>query len=327
MEEGRRGSHWQGGGRASSGWWGAAVACGTETAALREGVRTDKSCGWRAIRLGGRGCWGIRPDLGVCFVPPLPFPLLIPPPPRPPPLQAHSISWAIHEVLCDPALGDRLRAELAAALPPPPAALTPATLPGLPLATAVWRETLRAHPPGALGARRRLASDTVLPSDGAVLPAGTVVAAPPYTLHHDAGVYAQPEVFDPGRWLGVGPRALGGGGGGNGDSGGGCEGGGGGGGRGADPARAARAAMRAARNSWLPFGTGGRGCPGVAVARVEWHAVMAALLRRYDWTRAGGPVRAAVETTLRPDGLRVVFTKRKVQTEGTGRGDVRRAPL
>lgn len=284
---------------------------------------------WMACHTPGRsGLLGDTAGSWCLFRPSPPIPPSYPPhPPRPPPLQAHSISWAIHEVLCDPALGDRLRAELAAALPPPPAALTPATLPGLPLATAVWRETLRAHPPGALGARRRLASDTVLPSDGAVLPAGTVVAAPPYTLHHDAGVYAQPEVFDPGRWLGVGPRALGGGGGGNGDSGGGCEGGGGGGGRGADPARAARAAMRAARNSWLPFGTGGRGCPGVAVARVEWHAVMAALLRRYDWTRAGGPVRAAVETTLRPDGLRVVFTKRKVQTEGTGRGDVRRAPL
>ncbi|GAB0490697.1 hypothetical protein MMPV_001934 [Pyropia vietnamensis] len=223
---------------------------------------------------------------------------------------AHSISWAIHEVLRDPPLADRLRFELAAALPPSPSsAPPPATLLRLPLATALWRETLRCHPPGALGSRRRLTTDTVLQSDGSVLPAGTVVAAPPYTLHHDGRVYLEPEVFDLGRWLGVGPRALGRTGGGRGggtggDAGGGQEGGG------RDPARAARAAVRAARDSWLPFGTGGRGCPGVSIARIEWHAVMAALLRRYDWAPAGGPVTAAVETTLRPVGLRVRFTRR-----------------
>jgi cytochrome P450 len=76
---------------------------------------------------------------------------------------------------------------------------TPRELRAFPFAEAVFRETLRLHPPVSSDARR-----TACPVefDGRVIPAGVDVSIPIIHLSRLPSLYERPDAFVPERWLG-----------------------------------------------------------------------------------------------------------------------------
>lgn len=74
-----------------------------------------------------------------------------------------------------------------------------AELKQLPYAEAVFRESLRMHPPVAIDARRITAPIELL---GRTIPAGHRVGIPVLHLSRHASLYPRPDEFDPSRWLG-----------------------------------------------------------------------------------------------------------------------------
>jgi len=67
----------------------------------------------------------------------------------------------------------------------------------LPLARAVFHETLRLHPPSWFVARRAEARETI---GGAPVPVGTTVVVSPYTVQRDARWFSDPDELRPDRW-------------------------------------------------------------------------------------------------------------------------------
>lgn len=65
---------------------------------------------------------------------------------------------------------------------------------------AVIKETLRLYAPLPASEPRSLSTDSVI--DSRMIPAGTVVAMSPYSLHRNDAVFKEPLKFDPERWLG-----------------------------------------------------------------------------------------------------------------------------
>lgn len=191
----------------------------------------------------------------------------------------------MHALLDNPDVEARLVAELDAALPPTGAPITAAHLAAMPYADAVWKEALRLFPPAPNGTFRKLAADLRLPSNGDLLPAGTVIHLPVLPAHRNPLAYPSPAAYDPARWLP--PAAPGGG--------------------GYPPA-----AQRAARAHFAAFSSGPRACPGQNMAAVEAKAVLAVLYSRYEWARVGDAAAVVLENsvTMRPAGLRVTLRRR-----------------
>ncbi len=112
---------------------------------------------------------------------------------------------------------------------------------GIDAVEAVLRETSRRYPV-AMVIYRELGKTMTL--GGESFPAGTLVMALPYALHHDPAWWDQPAVYDPGRWQGeLPPRAL---------------------------------------AAYEPFLKGPRRCIGQDFARQQLRVVLEAILRRYD---------------------------------------------
>lgn len=107
---------------------------------------------------------------------------------------------------------------------------------------ALIKESMRVIPPIA-GAFRRVIRDTSF--GGFRIPAGWSVSMAPSIVHSDPRYYAEPERFDPQRWLEQVER----------------------------PAFA-----------YVPFGGGPRSCLGVHFAELEMRVVLSMLLRDYEWT-------------------------------------------
>jgi cytochrome P450 len=127
----------------------------------------------------------------------------------------------------------------------------------------VLQESMRLYPPAWILGRRALAQDRL--GDHAI-PAGSVVALSPYTMHRHPGYWDDPEAFDPDRFL---------------------------------PEReAARKAF-----AYYPFGGGPRLCIGHNFAMIEAQLIVATVARRYRLEIAEGhhvePERLFV---LRPRG-------------------------
>ncbi|MEV7775098.1 cytochrome P450 [Kitasatospora sp. NPDC086791] len=109
---------------------------------------------------------------------------------------AATLSWAWTLLAANPAVRERLHAELDAVLDGRPA--RHADLPALPLTARIVSETLRLYPPVWL-LSRTVTADTRL--GGHRVPAGATVLHSPYLLHRRADVFPCPDRFDPDRWL------------------------------------------------------------------------------------------------------------------------------
>ncbi|KAJ2492224.1 hypothetical protein IWW37_001672 [Coemansia sp. RSA 2050] len=118
---------------------------------------------------------------------------------------------------------------------------------GLPYLTAVIHESLRVMSP-APGMLPRLAPVGGVRLGGYFLPAGTWVCCAIGAVHMNPSAFAEPEVFNPERFLGSSEEKYG----------------------------------------MLAFSTGVRACLGRNLALVEMHVVLANLLRNYDLSLPGG---------------------------------------
>ncbi|KAK3314872.1 cytochrome P450 [Apodospora peruviana] len=151
---------------------------------------------------------------------------------------------AIFEVLCNPAIYGRLTKELRDAFPNPDTMTLPA-LEQLPLLNGVIKEALRLNP-GLPGAIPRVVPPSGATFNGIPLPPGTVVSMSAWILHHDPDAFANPEVFDPYRWMDQPEK------------------------------------VRARERCMIPFGRGSRNCLGQNLAMAELYATVGSIFHRFD---------------------------------------------
>ena len=161
---------------------------------------------------------------------------------------ATAMTWAIRTLAQHPAIQSRLRAEIRTHLPPLFDTLTPVTalmLDSLPFLHAVGNEILRIHPPVVLTAREA-ARDTTI--QGTFIRKGTRVVLSPYAINMSTSLWgADPQVFNPDRWLG--------------NKNGGAE----------------------SNYSFLTFLHGPRSCIGQAFAKAEFACLLAAVVGRFEF--------------------------------------------
>ncbi len=194
---------------------------------------------------------------------------------------ATSLAWALHELAKAPALYARVQAEGDRF-----AGRTPRIeeLGELGTCSRVFKEALRKYPPVYAFGRQALTDVNI---GGYDIPAGTIVLASVYGLHHNRAVYPEPDRFDPDRFT-------------------------------------AEAEAARHRSAWLPFSAGPRICIGNHFALLEGQLVLAALSHRVAFeAKPGVVVRPAPAATLRPgEGLPMVVRTRRESREATpGRRD------
>ncbi|HRI08564.1 MAG TPA: cytochrome P450 [Nannocystaceae bacterium] len=109
---------------------------------------------------------------------------------------ASVMAWMASYMALDPKVHDRVVAEATTTEGLPQA---PAEMGRHPYAEALFRESLRLHPPVAMQNRQLTAP---LEVDGVTVPEGTTVAVPIWLLSRDPELYPDPDAFDPERWIG-----------------------------------------------------------------------------------------------------------------------------
>jgi cytochrome P450 len=149
-----------------------------------------------------------------------------------------TISFMFYELARQPAIAERLRAELRESTPdgrPTPAQLLGGDLPELEMTI---DETLRKYPPAWVGPRRTVKDVEV---EGVTIPARAFVNYSSWASHHLPDVWPEPEAFRPERF-----------------------------------SEEARAAMP--KGAYVPFGGGSRTCIGMRFGQLEVRAIASRLL-------------------------------------------------
>lgn len=149
---------------------------------------------------------------------------------------------------------------------------TAADLPSLPLATAIFEESMRLYPPAWGMPRETIADDVVL---GYPIPAKSTIVLSQLIAHRHPAFWQRPDEFDPSRFLpGAGEER--------------------------------------AKFAYFPFGGGPRICIGNQMAMVEGPLVVAALAQKFHFTLVPGQTIDPDPTfTLRPkQGVRVIVKHR-----------------
>jgi cytochrome P450 len=160
---------------------------------------------------------------------------------------ATALAWCLYLLAVHPDAAAAARAEIDQALAERPPAF--ADLPKLPFTLQVIKEALRLYPPIYLLLPRRALEDVMI--DGFGVKKGQLVLISPYTLHHRAEHFPEPERFDPQRFAPANEEAI--------------------------PAYA-----------FLPFSAGPHDCLGSHFALMEAQLVLASLLQRVELTLVPG---------------------------------------
>lgn len=185
---------------------------------------------------------------------------------------AATLTWTFHELAQNPGVERKLRAELQGVLGSRPVEY--GDLGSLPYTQAVVWEVLRRY--SLLMLFRQAETPVVL--GGVRLPAGADVMFSQIELHRDAGVFPEPDRFNPDRWL---P------------------------GHGGMPPREA----------FIPFGEGNRRCIGEGYAQAMAMIALATVLRRWRLVPVSGrTVRRVAAAQPRPDSLQMIVSP--VETPG-----------
>ena len=172
---------------------------------------------------------------------------------------AAAMFWALYLLTGAPDVQDRLAAEVSTLDLGPESAAE--VLPKLVYTRAVIHETMRLYPPAFTLVRQARRADN---AGGIAVPAGAVVFIAPWVLHRHRRLWAEPEVFDPNRFL-----------------------------PGAPPPD---------RFAYMPFGIGPRVCVGAQFALTEATLVLASLIQTFHIERADGePVIPIAIVTTQPD--------------------------
>ena len=182
-----------------------------------------------------------------------------------------TLTWLIAELLRHPELMERVRAEVSTGDP-----LAPVTMDDIkqkPILDAVIKETLRLHPQIISFTRGVVETFEFA---GYTIPAGWLVMVIPAFIHRLPTAFAEPDRFDPDRFL------------------------------------APRAEDKAHPYAWVGFGGGPHACIGEGVAKMEIKAFMTKLLRRYDLKMGPNPdLRSTYIPLNRPKGeVPIVYTAR-----------------
>ncbi|MGW5847437.1 cytochrome P450 [Streptomyces sp. NPDC055254] len=172
---------------------------------------------------------------------------------------ASTLSWALHEIAGHPEVEKQLVAEVDEIV-----GTRPVTMEDVPRLVGIRRvldEVIRLH--GVTLLMRRTTEEVEL--GGFTIPAGKEVGFSLYALHRDPALYADPDRFDPDRWL---------------------------------PERRAHIP----REAFVPFGSGNRRCIGDAFAWTEATIVLATLLARWQLRPVPGhSPREAASAMAHPD--------------------------
>jgi enediyne biosynthesis protein E7 len=181
---------------------------------------------------------------------------------------ANTLSWSLALLAAYPAARSRLEHEVDSVL----GGRAPASADAARLewTTAVISEAMRIYPPAWTIERDAIADDDVA---GVPVPAGSLVAVPPYLVHRHPEFWPDPAGFDPDRFSPGAQRH---------------------------------------RYAYIPFGGGKRACIGQSFAELETVLVLASIAQRFrlELTASGIPQPAA-NITLRPrHGLRMRLLRR-----------------
>lgn len=182
---------------------------------------------------------------------------------------ANALSWAFHLLARHAEVRNQLEREvddvLGGRIP------SAADVPHLPYSLRVFKEVLRLYPPAYL-VGREAAKDLTL--GGRAIRRGTFVLVNIYGMHHLPALFAEPERFDPDRFL---------------------------------PEREAEIQ----RYGYLPFGAGPRVCIGSHFAMLEGQLALATIAGkvRLESVRGAPPLPAPL-LTLRPNRLRMRVARR-----------------
>jgi cytochrome P450 len=183
---------------------------------------------------------------------------------------ANLLTWAFYLISQAPAVREAVEREAdEVAADPVAAALAPN---GMPVIRAVIDETLRLYPPVASLSRVAIAEDRAL---GVEIPKGALTVIAPYVLHRHRALWAEPDRFDPSRFM---PGAR----------------------------------EKMDRYAFLPFGAGPRICVGAQFALVEASLAIAAICHAMRLDHAGAkPPDPIQRITLRPrDGMPMALRPR-----------------
>jgi cytochrome P450 len=184
---------------------------------------------------------------------------------------ANTLAWAWFLLATHPGAEAKLHAELEAVLPDRPP--TMADLPRLKFTGQVITETLRLYPTVWMVGREAIEPVEI---GGIVIPVGTTLFMPQWTIHRDARWFDEPLAFRPDRW--------------------------------ADGLQ-----ERIPRYAYFPFGGGPRICIGNNFALMEASLLLATIARRFRLRLAPDAEIIPLPTlTLRPGrGVKVVVSERR----------------
>lgn len=196
------------------------------------------------------------------------------------------LTWATYELVQQPDLYARVRAEVDAVMGDRQTPPTFDDVKALDLTRRVLAEALRLYPEPPLLIRRLLADDT-LPGGEIGKPTslkrGTDVFICVYSLHRSPSLWEEPDRFDPDRWLKPHSNA-------------GVEGWAGY----TPPSKGKGAGLYPnevnADFAFMPFGGGSRKCVGDQFAMLESTVAFATLMRRFDFSLACAPEAVGIDT-------------------------------
>jgi unspecific monooxygenase len=172
---------------------------------------------------------------------------------------ALALFWSLYLLASAPAVQERLAEEVK------DVDFAPATsnevLPRLTYARAVVSEALRLFPPAFVIVRNAIARDSF---GGFEIPAGSQVVIAPWLLHRHRKIWANPDAFDPSRFLSDAPPPP--------------------------------------RFTYLPCGAGPRVCVGAQMAMSETMLILSMMIQRFRIARADSvPVLPLAVVLTRPD--------------------------
>jgi cytochrome P450 len=182
---------------------------------------------------------------------------------------AATLAWLAHTLTQHPEALRSVEAEVETAL----GGRAPAfqDLMAMPYTRAVIQETLRLYSPAFNVPRTAAADDQI---DGYHIPAGMTIIGLNYGVHHNPGVWEDPERFDPARFLGDAPAER-------------------------------------HKQAWVPFGAGQRQCIGRDLSLMETQIIVPMLLQRFSIAAVPGHVaRPKLATTFVPNRVYVYLAKR-----------------
>ncbi|XP_014273208.2 uncharacterized protein [Halyomorpha halys] len=159
---------------------------------------------------------------------------------------ATTLSYVLYELSQNPEIQEKVKNEVENVLKKYEGDITWEGLAEMKYIDLVISETLRKHSP-AFALVRQSVKPYKVPNSDLVLPKGSVVVVPIYSLHHDPKYHPDPEKFDPERFSEENKHKL-------------------------------------VKSTYLPFGDGPRICIGLRFARMEMKIAITKLIMKYKFS-------------------------------------------